>query len=92
MARRPTFERILKPDDLKTLQDNLSKMNDAGVRELYTYTHRQCGLIGSRVPDAVSIQQLVQAWKQLRVEEVSASSTTVLLGYPIGDVSFKRRS
>jgi len=55
-----------KPEDLKALQDNLSQMSEAGVREFYAYTHRQCGLIGPRVPDAVSIQQLVQAWKQLR--------------------------
>jgi hypothetical protein len=66
MARRPIVERILKPEDLKALQNNLSHMNEAGVREFYTYTHRQCSLIGARVPDAVSIQQLVQAWKQMR--------------------------
>jgi hypothetical protein len=70
MARRPIVERILGPKDLKALNINLSPMNEAGLREFstytYTYTHRQCGLIGLRVPDAVSIQQLVQAWKALR--------------------------
>ena len=49
-------ERALTSEELKALQSNLSQMNEAGVRELYSYTHCQCGLIGPHVHDAVSIR------------------------------------
>ena len=68
MARRPIFgkERVLSREDLKQLQDNLAHLSESGVRDLYLRAHRECALVGSNFPDAVSIQQLVQAWKQLR--------------------------
>jgi hypothetical protein len=67
MARRPRVEeRILSAEDLKQLQENLARLSESGVRELYLRAHRECALIGGHFPDPVSIQQLVQAWKQLR--------------------------
>jgi uncharacterized protein YqeY len=68
MARRPTVEneRVLSREDIKQLRDNLAHLNESGVRDLYQRAHRECALIGSNFPDALSIQQLVQAWKQLR--------------------------
>jgi hypothetical protein len=66
MARRPRIERVLTEEDLKQLQENLAHLSEPGVRELYMRAHRECSLIGQHVPDAVSMQQLVQAWKQLR--------------------------
>jgi hypothetical protein len=57
---------MLSEEDLKQLQYNLAHLNESGVRDFYTQAHRECSLIGQHVPDAVSIQQLVQAWKTLR--------------------------
>lgn len=68
MARRPRFEkeRVLTAADLKHLQESLSRLSESGVRDFYQRAHRECALIGSQFPDAVSIQQLGAAWKQLR--------------------------
>jgi hypothetical protein len=70
MARRTRIERVLTPEDLKQLQENLAHLSEPGVRELYMWAHRECSLIGQHVPDAVSIQQLVQVEAVEEMEEI----------------------
>jgi hypothetical protein len=70
MARRPDFarkEEIWSRDDLKEILHNLSLLSEDGVREFYQRAYRECNIINSSTfPAARAIQELVQAWKQLR--------------------------
>jgi hypothetical protein len=68
MARRPTFpkDEALTENDLKELQRRLSLLSMSHVEDFYRESHRECCLSDKRFPAARSIQQLVQAWKQLR--------------------------
>jgi hypothetical protein len=70
MARRPDFgkgERIWSREDLKEIGRNLAVLSEHGVREFYQRAHRECAIINSQTfPPARAIQELVQAWKQLR--------------------------
>jgi hypothetical protein len=68
MARRPNLEkeRVLSEAELGQLRDNLEHLSESGVREFYQHAYRDCAIIGGHFPAAVSIQQLVAAWKQLR--------------------------
>jgi hypothetical protein len=69
MARRPKFneEKIWSEEDLKGISRNLAVLSEAGVREFYQRAYRECAIInGSTFPPARAIQELVQAWKQLR--------------------------
>ena len=74
MARRPEFgksdSKKERPWDRKALDEimrNLSLLGEHGVREFYQRAHRECAIINSHTfPSARAIQELVQAWKQLR--------------------------
>lgn len=70
MARRPDFgkhEEIWSRKDLDEMQHNLSLLSEQGVREFYQRAYRACVIINSHTfPPARAIQELVQAWKQLR--------------------------
>jgi len=69
MARRPNLEKekMWSRDDLKEITHNLSLMSEPAVREFYHRAYRECAIINSSTfPAARSVQELVQAWKQLR--------------------------
>jgi hypothetical protein len=69
MARRPNLEKekMWSRDDLKEITHNLSLMSEPAVREFYQRAYRECAIINSSTfPAARSVQELVQAWKQLR--------------------------
>ena len=70
MARRPDLGKpteIWSREDLKEITHNLSLLSEHGVREFYQRAYRECAIINSHTfPPARAIQELVQAWKQLR--------------------------
>ena len=67
MARRPRPpEEILTRKDLAELQQRLSIMSITAVQDFYQYTHSACRIFPGHFPSARSIQELVQAWKQMR--------------------------
>jgi hypothetical protein len=67
MARRPRPpEEILTRKDLAELQQRLSMMSITAVQDFYQYTHSACHIFPGHFPSARTIQELVQAWKQMR--------------------------
>jgi len=70
MARRPEIgkrEEVWSAEDLKEISHNLALLSESGVREFYQRAYRECAIINSRTfPPPRAIQELVQAWKQLR--------------------------
>ena len=69
MARRPDFgkrDEILSREDLRALRDSLAHLSVSHVQDFYRRAYEQCRLSGRDFPPARSIQELVQAWKQLR--------------------------
>jgi hypothetical protein len=60
-------EEIWTREDLKEIMRNLSLLSEHGVREFYNRAYRECRIINSHTfPPARAVQELVQAWKQLR--------------------------
>jgi hypothetical protein len=67
MARRPRPpEEILTREDLAELQQRLSMMSVTAVQDFYRYTHNTCRIFPGHFPSPRAIQELVQAWKQMR--------------------------
>ena len=67
MARRPRPpEEILTRKDLAELQRRLSMMSITAVQDFYQYAHSACRIFPGHFPSAKSVQELVQAWKQMR--------------------------
>lgn len=70
MARRPDLGKPTETwtrEDLQEIMHNLSLLSEHGVREFYQRAYRECAIINSHTfPPARAIQELVQAWKQLR--------------------------
>jgi hypothetical protein len=70
MARRPDFgkpEDMMSEKDLKALGDTLSRLSRPAVLDFYQQAYRDCRIINSSTfPSARAVQELVQAWKQLR--------------------------
>ena len=68
MARRPDFgvERIWSREELKEIGANLARMGMTGVREFYERAYRECRMTSRDFPPARAVQELVQAWKQMR--------------------------
>lgn len=69
MARRPNHEqeKVLSREELKEFGRSLSFLSEAAVREFYDRAYRECRIINSHTfPPAHAVQELVQAWKQLR--------------------------
>jgi hypothetical protein len=68
MTRRPNFPKdvVLTEAELKELQRRLSLRSPSHVEDFYREAHRECCLNDKTFPVARAIQQLVQAWKQLR--------------------------
>jgi len=70
MARRPEFgkkEDMMSQSDLDALNEGLAKLSMHTVLEFYQRAYRDCRIINSSTfPTPRAIQELVQAWKQLR--------------------------
>ncbi len=67
MARRPLpTDEVLSRKDLAELQRRLSMMSVTAVQDFYQYTHSACRIFPGHFPSARAIQELVQAWKQMR--------------------------
>lgn len=70
MARRPdpsSREEILSAEHLKELNHNLAHLSMSAVLDFYQRAYRDCRIVNSHTfPTARVIQELVQAWKQLR--------------------------
>lgn len=70
MARRPDpgkKEQFWTREDLNEIAHNLSLLSEHGVREFYDRAYRECRIINSSTfPPERAVQELVQAWKQLR--------------------------
>jgi hypothetical protein len=69
MARRPDpgkSEEILSREDLKVLGNSLAHLSVSAVRDFYERAYNRCRMTGRDFPPARAIQELVQAWKQLR--------------------------
>ncbi len=74
MARRPevapdgsTREEILSREHLDELARNLSHLSLPAIVDFYQHAYRACRIINERTfPPARAVQELVQAWKQLR--------------------------
>lgn len=69
MARKPDLrnreEDVLSPADLKQMREGLSRLSMEAVRHAYQTAYARCRMVNDRVPSARSMQELVQAWKQL---------------------------
>ena len=67
MAKRPdVLKQVLSREDLAELQRRLHQMSVTGVEDFYRTAYIACRLDGDRVPSPRLIQELVQAWKQMR--------------------------
>ena len=70
MARRPDFskrEEMFTREDLKELNENLAHLSMPAILDFYQDAYRRCRIINSGTfPTARAVQELVQAWKQLR--------------------------
>lgn len=67
MARRPHLpeDDFMTRNDLNQLRQNLAHLSLDAVRHAYQTAYARCRMVNNRVPSARSIQELVQAWKQL---------------------------
>ena len=67
MARRPDLRKdeIMSREDLKETRERLARLSIDAVRHVYQTAYARCRMVNDRVPSARSIQELVQAWKQL---------------------------
>ena len=67
MARRlrPADE-VLSRKDLAELQRRLAMMSQMAVEDFYQSAHMVCRIGPGHFPTARAIQDLVQAWKQMR--------------------------
>ena len=67
VARRPQNpDEMLSKKDLADLQHRLSMMSGTAMEDFYRSAHMVCRIGPGHFPNARAIQELVQAWKQMR--------------------------
>jgi hypothetical protein len=67
MARRPQPpDEVLSRKELTELQRRLSMMSTTAVQDFYQSAYTVCRIGPGHFPSARAIQELVQAWKQMR--------------------------
>ena len=67
MARRPEVSKVvLSREDLKDLRHRLAHLSGSAVRDFYESCYLACRIARDHFPSARQIEELVQAWKQLR--------------------------
>ena len=54
----------LTEQELKALQQNLARLSEPSVQQVYRQAWEECKMKGEHLPPAKAVQQLVQAWKQ----------------------------
>jgi hypothetical protein len=64
-AASPTPDEVLSRN-LADLQRPLSMMSVTAVQDFYQYAHSTCRSGPGNLPSARAVQELVQAWKQMR--------------------------
>jgi hypothetical protein len=57
---------VLSRNELAELQQHLSMMGQSAVQDFYRSAHFICRIGPAHFPSAKAIQELVQAWKQMR--------------------------
>jgi len=62
----PWIERPLTAEELQDLKVRLSKMTQADLVKFYEASIHMCQLNRGEPPSAGFVQQLVQAWKEMR--------------------------
>lgn len=69
MARKPDLRNkqddVLSTADLQRMREGLARLSTEAVRHAYQTAYARCRMVNDRVPSARSMQELVQAWKQL---------------------------
>lgn len=67
MARRHDLpeQDVLSAAEIKQMREGLSRLSLEAVRHAYQTAYARCRMVNDRVPSARSMQELVQAWKQL---------------------------
>lgn len=69
VARKPDLRNkeddVLSPADLARMREGLSSLSTEAVRHAYQTAYARCRMVNDRIPSARSMQELVQAWKQL---------------------------
>jgi hypothetical protein len=58
-------ERPLNREEIEQLRRNLARLSEPSVENAHREAYKACEMKGSKSPQPVSIQQLVQAWRQL---------------------------
>jgi hypothetical protein len=67
MARRSDASKeVLNREELKDLRHRLAHLSGSAVRDFYESCYLACRLARDHIPTARQIQELLQAWKQLR--------------------------
>lgn len=67
MAKRPDFSKeALSRADLLDLRRRLSQMSTIGVEDFSRAAYYRCRYEDGQLPNARTMQELVQAWKQIR--------------------------
>jgi hypothetical protein len=66
MAQTINKDRPLTPAEVQALRTKLASMSITGIRDFYFAAHWRCRLEQGTVPSARAVQELVQAWKELR--------------------------
>jgi len=54
-------------EDLKAGGDSLDNLSPSSVQDFYERAYQQCRISDRGFPSARALQELVQAWKQLRI-------------------------
>jgi hypothetical protein len=67
VARRPDLrnDQVMSAEELQQFRNRLARLSLDAVRHAYNTAYARCRMVNDRVPSARSIQELVQAWKQL---------------------------
>ena len=69
VARKPDLRNkeddVLSAADLARMREGLSRLSTEAVRHAYQTAYARCRMVNDRIPSARSMQELVQAWKQL---------------------------
>jgi hypothetical protein len=61
------FDEVLTPAQLSGLSRRLAMLHPSSVEQAYRDAYERCAPMAGRIPKATAIQELVTAWKQLRM-------------------------
>jgi len=58
-------DRPFTQEELELVQQNLARLHESSVKQVYRDAWKECEMRGDRLPSPKAIQHLVQAWKWL---------------------------